>query len=299
MSGDGGGAMTWQGKTVLITGGAGGMGLAFAERYRAAGASLALADISGDRLAAAGAELGSGVLTVLADVALVDDCRRMVAETVARFARLDLLINAAGIWVEGRAEDMTEAMWDRCLDINLKGTFFACRHAIPELEKTGGSILNIASDAGLMGSAGASIYCASKGGVVVLTKALALELAPRGVRCNAVCPCDVDTPMIEYQATTFGKGDPEGYKRALLSIYPQGQGRPLRNGRPRSPNSFCGLFAQPGAADGRLPAHRFRHDGGTLRVSFTAEAGRRLPPVPSAVRPGDARSWLGRSRARP
>jgi NAD(P)-dependent dehydrogenase (short-subunit alcohol dehydrogenase family) len=149
----------WQGKTVLITGGAGGMGLAF----------------------------------------------------------------AAGIWVEGPAEEMTEAMWDRCVDINLKGTFFACRHAIPALEKTGGSILNIASDAGLMGSKGASIYCASKGGVVLLTKALALELAPRGVRCNAVCPCDVDTPMIDHQASAFGKGDPEGYKRALLSIYPQGE----------------------------------------------------------------------------
>ncbi len=214
--------MIWQGKTVLITGGAGGMGLAFAERYRAAGASLALADLSAERLAAASATIGAEVLTLAADVAKVEDCQRIVRQTVERFGRLDLLINAAGIWVEGPADEMTEAMWDRCLDINLKGTFFACRHAIPELEKTGGSILNIASDAGLMGSKGASIYCASKGGVVLLTKSLALELAPRGVRCNAVCPCDVDTPMVDYQASTFGKGDPEGYKRALLSIYPQG-----------------------------------------------------------------------------
>ncbi len=214
--------MIWQGKTVLITGGAGGMGLAFAERYRAAGAWLALADSDPRRLAAASKAIGAEGLAIAADVAKVDDCARMVDETVARFGRLDLLVNAAGIWVEGPAEEMTEAMWDRCLDINLKGTFFACRHAIPALEKTGGSILNIASDAGLMGSKGASIYCASKGGVVLLTKALALELAPRGVRCNAVCPCDVDTPMIDFQASAFGKGDPEGYKRALLAIYPQG-----------------------------------------------------------------------------
>jgi NAD(P)-dependent dehydrogenase (short-subunit alcohol dehydrogenase family) len=214
--------MMWRGKTVLITGGAGGMGLAFAERYRAAGALLALADSDPRRLAVASRAIGAEGLTIAADVAKVDDCARMVDETVARFGRLDLLINAAGIWVEGPAEEMTEAMWDRCLDINLKGTFFACRHAIPALEKTGGSILNIASDAGLMGSKGASIYCASKGGVVLLTKALALELAPRGVRCNAVCPCDVDTPMIDFQASAFGKGDPEGYKRALLAIYPQG-----------------------------------------------------------------------------
>jgi NAD(P)-dependent dehydrogenase (short-subunit alcohol dehydrogenase family) len=207
---------------VLITGGAGGMGLAFAERFHAAGASLALADIDQARLAQAVKTFASDCLTIPSDVTRVEDCSRMVSETLARFGRLDLLINAAGIWVEGPAEDMSEAMWDRCIDINLKGTFFACRYAIPALEKSGGSILNIASDAGLMGSKGASIYCASKGGVVLLTKALALELAPRGVRCNAVCPCDVDTPMIDYQANTFGQGDPAAYKRALLTIYPQG-----------------------------------------------------------------------------
>jgi len=212
----------WQDTTVLITGGAGGLGLAFAQRYRDAGANLALADLDASRLPLAVTSLGGECLTIAADVANVADCARMVEATVARFGRLDLLINAAGIWVEGPAEAMSEAMWDRCLDINLKGTFFACRHAIPALEATGGSILNIASDAGLMGSKGASIYCASKGGVVLLTKALALELAARGVRCNAVCPCDVDTPMIDYQANTFGRGDPAAYKRALLAIYPQG-----------------------------------------------------------------------------
>jgi NAD(P)-dependent dehydrogenase (short-subunit alcohol dehydrogenase family) len=155
----------WQGKTVLITGGAGGMGLAFAERYGAAGAGLALADLDSTRLAAAEKAMGGDCLAIPADVAKIDDCARMVDATLARFGRLDLLINAAGIWVEGPAEEMTEAIWDRCVDINLKGTFFACRHAIPALEKTGGSILNIASDAGPMGSKGASIYCASKGGV--------------------------------------------------------------------------------------------------------------------------------------
>jgi len=212
----------WRGKSVLITGGAGGMGLAFAQRYHEAGARLALADIDQARLAQAAKTFAPDCLAIASDVTKIGDCERMVREAVQRFGRLDLLINAAGIWVEGPAEEMSEAMWDRCIDINLKGTFFACRHAIPALEKTGGAIINIASDAGLMGSKGASIYCASKGGVVLLTKALALELAPRGVRCNAVCPCDVDTPMIEYQANTFGKGDPEGYKQALLTIYPQG-----------------------------------------------------------------------------
>jgi len=206
---------------VLITGGAGGMGLAFARRFLAAGAELALADVSQERLAAAGA-LADRILLIAADVAKVADCARMVAEAVARFGRLDLLINAAGIWVEGPADEANEADWDRCLDINLKGSFFACRFAIPALEKAGGAILNIASDAGLMGSADAAIYCASKGGVALMTRALALELAPRGVRCNAICPCDVETPMLAGQAADYGKGDPEGYRRRLLSIYPQG-----------------------------------------------------------------------------
>jgi len=214
--------LDWQGKTVLITGAASGMGLAFARRFAAAGAGLALADIAVDRMARELRALGPAVLPISADVARVEDCARMVASAIAEFGCLDLLINSAGVWIEGPAESMSEAQWDRCLDINLKGTFFACRHAIPELRKTAGAIVNIASDAGLMGSAGASIYCASKGGVVLLTKALALELAPAGVRVNAICPCDVETPMLEGQAAEYGAGDPEGYLRRLKSIYPQG-----------------------------------------------------------------------------
>ena len=213
----------WSEKVVLVTGAASGMGLAFARRFAAAGAALALADLDAKRVSAAAGALGARALPVAADVARVADCAAMVATTIARFGRLDLLVTSAGIWVEGPAEEMGEAEWDRCLDINLKGTFFACRHAIPELRKTSGAIINMASDAGLMGSAGASIYCASKGGVVQLTRALALELAPQGVRCNAICPCDVETPMLAGQAAVYGRGDPEGYRQKLRAIYPQGE----------------------------------------------------------------------------
>src|SRR4029450_2718137 len=123
------------------------------------------------------------------------------------------------------------------------------RHAIPQLEKTGGSIINISSDAGVIGSTGAAIYCASKGGVNLLTKSLARELAPRGIRVNAICPCDVDTPMIEYQANSFGGGDPEGYKRALLSIYPQGAR--ARFAPPAEMGAFVHFVASPGAGRAR------------------------------------------------
>ena len=127
---------------------------------------------------------------------------------VERFGRLDVLVNCAGVWVEGPTDTMTEADWDRVVDVNLKGTFQMCRHAIPALEATGGCIVNVSSDAGLWGNKGAAIYSASKGGVTVLSKALAVELAERGVRVNVVCPGDVDSPMIRYQAETFGGGDP-------------------------------------------------------------------------------------------
>jgi NAD(P)-dependent dehydrogenase (short-subunit alcohol dehydrogenase family) len=125
----------------------------------------------------------------------------------------------------------------------LKGTFFTCRYAIPELEKTGGQIINTASDAGLMGSAGAAVYCASKGGVVLLTKALALELAPKGVRVNAICPCDVETPMLEFQAQAFGDGDPDAYIAKLRAIYPQGA-RP-RFAKPAEIGAFIFAIASP------------------------------------------------------
>src|SRR3954469_3420307 len=202
-------------RVVLITGGAGGMGRAIATRFREAGAQIAVADLNPR-------DVEAGMLGIVADVTKVADCERMVRETVAKFGRLDVLVAAAGIWTEGPSDEATEAEWDKVIDVNLKGVFFANRYAIPALEKTQGIIVNIASDAGLVGNAGAAIYCASKGGVVILTKALAVELAPRGIRALSICPGDVDTPMLAYQANTYGNGNPEGYLQALRDKYPQG-----------------------------------------------------------------------------
>jgi NAD(P)-dependent dehydrogenase (short-subunit alcohol dehydrogenase family) len=212
-------------RVVLITGGGGGMGRAIAARFLESGAKVALADFDGSRVETACADLdpkGANLIGIQADVTKVADCARMVQETAAKFGRLDVLVAGAGIWAEGPADEATEAEWDRVIDVNLKGTFFAARYAIPHLEKTGGVIVNIASDAGITGNAGASIYCASKGGVVILTKALAVELAPRGIRALSICPGDVDTPMLAYQARTYGNGNPEGYLQALRDRYPQG-----------------------------------------------------------------------------
>jgi NAD(P)-dependent dehydrogenase (short-subunit alcohol dehydrogenase family) len=212
------------GRGVLITGGGGGMGRAIASSFLDEGDAVVLADISGEALLGAVADLtveGRTLEAVQVDVRRVEDCERMVAEAITALRRLDVLVNAAGVWTEGPTAEATEETWDRTIDVNLKGTFFASRYAIPHLLETEGCIVNISSDYGLVGGPGTAIYNASKGGVCLLTRSIALELAPRGVRCNAVCPADVDTPMLEGQARDFGAGDRDGYLSSLLANYPQ------------------------------------------------------------------------------
>ena len=237
--------MNGDARVALITGGASGIGLATAQRLAADGLLVALADIDAAGLDRAVSDLGGEVaLGIPTDVRSFDACAQAVALAVGRFGRLDVLVNCAGVWVEGPTDTMTEADWDRVVDVNLKGTFQMCRHAIPALEATGGCIVNVSSDAGLWGNKGAAIYCASKGGVTVLSKALAVELAGRGVRVNAVCPGDVDSPMIRYQAETFGGGDPEGYLAGLLEAYPQ---RPSRFIRPDEVAELIWFLCSPRA----------------------------------------------------
>ena len=210
-------------RVALIAGGAGGMGAAIAERLVAGGYAVAIADLDSECLMTAAETLRAGggdALAVPLDMRKVGSCADAVAAVVAWRGRIDVVVNSAGVWREGEAVTMTEADWDIVMDVNLKGAFFLIQAAIPHLG-AGASIVNIASDAGLVGNNGASIYCASKGGLVLLTKALALELAPRQIRVNAVCPGDVATPMIEFQAERYGDGDPQGYKAKLLSNYPQ------------------------------------------------------------------------------
>jgi NAD(P)-dependent dehydrogenase (short-subunit alcohol dehydrogenase family) len=236
-------------RVVLITGGAGGIGRAAAERFLAQGDAVAIADISGEGLLSAVADLAGEGRTIHAaqvDVSVVADCERMVDETLDRHGRLDVLVNAAGVWDEGPTVEMTEERWNRVIDVNLKGTFFACRFAIPQLERSEGCIVNTSSDYGLVGGPETAIYNASKGGVCLLTRSIALELAPKGVRCNAVCPGDVDTPMLQGQARDHGGDDPHAYLDGLLAHYPQGDRR--RFIRPQEVAALIAFLASAEAA---------------------------------------------------
>jgi len=206
---------------ILISGAAGGVGSATADLLGNLGAKLALTDYKEDAVTEKAKSLNA--IGIQADISSVADCQRAIESTLTNYGRLDALVNCAGVWVEGDSTEQTEEDWDRCMDVNLKGTFFMCSKAIPALKESRGAIVNVSSDAGVVGNAGVAIYCASKGGVTLMSKSLAIELAPFGVRVNALCPSDIMSPMLQFQAERYGNGDIDGYFRNLLNNYPQGQ----------------------------------------------------------------------------
>jgi NAD(P)-dependent dehydrogenase (short-subunit alcohol dehydrogenase family) len=190
------------GKVALITGAAGGMGREAARLFASEGARVVLADVTEDAGREAAEEIGDAAAFVRVDVSNGADVEAMVRFAVDRFGGLHVLYNNAGVILpsdEGVVET-DEETWDRTIAINLKGVWLGCKHGIPAmLESGGGSIINVASFVALMGAATAQIaYTATKGGVLSMTREIAVEYARRGIRANALCPGPIETPLLRH-----------------------------------------------------------------------------------------------------
>jgi NAD(P)-dependent dehydrogenase (short-subunit alcohol dehydrogenase family) len=190
--------MTFTERVAIVTGGASGMGAATARRLAAGGAQVMVVDRNADLAPKVAAEIdGTSMVGDVADSAFCDGA---VAAAVERHARLDVLVNAAGVIVRASGEDTTDDQWSRIMGVNVSGTFFMCRAALRVMKsQRSGAIVNFGSIWGDLGSAGVAAYCASKGAVHNLTRALAMDHAGDGIRVNAVCPGEVNTPMLQSE----------------------------------------------------------------------------------------------------
>ena len=221
----GGIAVDLDGKVALVSGGSSGMGTAICVLLAASGASVV---VGGRDAARAGAVVdairatGGAAIAALGDVADAAQAQNLVDAAVAEFGGLDIVVNAAGVIHRADAEGTSDDDWRRVMSINVDGTFFVSRAAVPVMrERGGGVIVNISSTCGLVGSAGLVAYCASKGAVTNLTRAMALDHAAEGIRINAICPGSVDTPMLVSEHPSGTTAD-EVFARNLASI-PEGR----------------------------------------------------------------------------
>jgi len=188
--------MDFRGKAVLVTGGASGMGAATAREFAAAGADVVIVDLNGPLAREVASEIGAGE-PVVGDVADSAFCDRAVAAALERHGRLDVLVNCAGIIYRADAVGTPDDRWRRVMAVNVDGLFFMSRAAVVPMKKQGaGVIVNFGSIWGDVGAAGVLAYCASKGAVHNLTRAMALDHVKDGIRVNAVCPGEVNTPML-------------------------------------------------------------------------------------------------------
>lgn len=195
--------MRLDGKVAIITGGASGMGRVAGTMFAREGARVVLADVSEEAAESAAAEVraaGGDATAVAADVSREDDARRMVEQAVATYGRVDCLYNNAGIMpaADHSVVDTDVDTWDRVMAVNVRGVFLGCKYAIPRMVEQGsGSIINIASFVAILGcSVPQDAYTASKGAVLALTRSLAVQFAPQGVRTNAISPGPIETPLL-------------------------------------------------------------------------------------------------------
>ena len=222
------------GKVVIVTGGAKGIGKAAVLAFAREGYRVALVDLdrdAGERVRQESIALPGAVLSICSDVSRAEGAREAVHATVAAFGGVDVVFNNAGIQPPESyrtAEDLEEQVWDRVMDVNVKGCFLLCKYAIPEMRRRGGGvIINNASVQGLQSQKLVPAYAASKGAVLSLTRNLALDYAAENIRAVAVCPGSVDTPMLRASASLSNPGNADATLAAWGGKHPLGRiGRP-------------------------------------------------------------------------
>ncbi|HEV7865511.1 MAG TPA: glucose 1-dehydrogenase [Acidimicrobiia bacterium] len=213
------------GRVAFITGAGSGIGRAAAELFAAEGAAVAVVDLNGDAADETVAKVvaeGGRAVALTANVAVAAEVEAAVTRAVEELGGLDVLYNNAGVDSRGSVADAEEADWDRCFNVNAKGTFLCSRAAVPALSVRGGTIINQGSVAGLVAVPNFAAYCAAKGAVVALTRSMAIDLAPRRIRVNAICPGTVFTPLMEPMLRARGDGDLEAGLAKTVAKYPIG-----------------------------------------------------------------------------
>ncbi|MEJ2412215.1 MAG: glucose 1-dehydrogenase [Anaerolineales bacterium] len=233
-------------KVAIVSGGASGIGKACAELFASAGAKVVILDIDVKRGKEVSEQImgrGGKAIFVSCDVSDYESTKTAVERAVDAYGKIHFLVNAAGIAIRASVVDTSESDWDRTIAVNLKSVYLLCKHAIPLIEKAGGgAIINLASGWGLVGGKDAAAYCASKGAVVLLTKAMALDHGSQNIRVNCICPGDTKTPMLQAEAEKLGIpfdqlveessrqrplgriGDPEEIAQAALFLASSGSG---------------------------------------------------------------------------
>ena len=222
---------TFDGKVAIVTGGANGIGKATAVEFAKEGANVVIADVNEEAGRAVESDLnrlGSGGLLVVADLSYISECSRVVAETVEAFGGVDVLFNNVGVQSPDsykNVEDTPEEMWDLILDVNLKSYYMMSKFAIPEMRKRGGgAIINTASVQGLQSQKLVPAYAASKGGVLSLTRQMALDYAEENIRVLAVCPGTIDTEMVRNAARMATHGEENDIDQIVAEW---GKGHPI------------------------------------------------------------------------
>jgi len=210
------GRRSLEGRCAVVTGVGSGLGQAIAREFAAEGALVVGCDVND----AAGEATMDGIGTYLhADVSREAEVEGLIAAAVERHGRVHVMVNNAAVQIEQELAETTEEQLDRILAVNLKGVFFGCKHAVRTMRPTGGgAIVNIASILGLVGDGILAAYCAAKGGVLGITRATAVQYGRDGIRCNAVCPGDIDTPLVQAYFNTAA--DPAALRAEVSAEYP-------------------------------------------------------------------------------